>query len=1574
MIQEVEKLISARPTLIIGEMAGGMISEAHKVCNFPSYYEITGMELTNKMVNHVKKLGVEIKQEEVKEILIRGNELEVTLNNGQKLKTKKEAIEPLTTLLKNYGVAPEKIQKIRIEVKEKTGLEYWLGAILPFILPFLLIVGFIFLLTRQMQNINNRAMSFGQSSVNDTNGKKGEKKRKVTFKDVAGAKEAKEELQEVVGFLKNPKKFTEVGAKIPKGVLLIGPPGTGKTLMARAVSGEANVPFFHVSGSEFVEMFVGVGASVTGDTPILIRKNSQVKLVPIKDFVDQYYEKGQENFVVPVKGIKTLGFQAQKTNFRGVKENSNKKIFFGQSSWQDIKGVFRHKVGKIYEIHYLGGVIKTTGDHSIFVRERNMIKAKKASQLKEGDILVNLPFKVRGKFIPGFGTTHKVKAHEFSQKLPVTKLRVWDDEEDVQEKYEYVLAMRGKMTQSEVAQNIGMTQGTVYHWQAGKNIPKVLSWQSRRTKIPEYVDVSPELFKLFGYYTAEGRGTRNLEFTFGLHEKELHQDVQDLMKKIFKLDASLEVTQDNTLRIKYYSAPLGRFFSHWCGNSSHNKHIPGLLWDLPKEYFLRFLEGYFLGDGYTTSEGKLSVSSVSHQLIREISWLAAMHGIKVGVRKCYNQPGRVIKNRSLPGGYYWNLIIGKTAHPFEKNNSPSNQFKKPYVKKIIVKEYNDYVYDLCGVENEAFFGGEKPILLHNSRVRSLFQKAKKNAPCVPGDTQITLSDGKVVTIKEMYDKKMVGVKVPSMKDDYKIENAKVIAITRRRKKGLYQIKTIHSSIKATENHQFPVLKNGKLLWIEASKLKKGDYIASPRKLNVACKIPKLLELLPQNARLYLKSLKASQSQKKTKKRLKAVKLKDWEGKNFDDIEKIALGKGGFTDSWLNKIPKYLNKDLLYLAGLIKADGTFVNQRYSRSVNFINTNLSLHKLVSKIVYENFNYQTQFYLNKKHYENILPQKQKPKKLKDCYTTCINNKLIRIILEKIEGLVLELPEDFITSWLRGFFDGDGCVSVSRGCPKITFSVWEKNLNQLVRNALLRVGIVAYSTDKSGNIEITGKDNMKIFIKKIGSRHPEKVKKLKQLKLSGSVSTRLDALPVGNLLKEARLSVGMSQRQFKNGHQISAWERGIVVPVRKNLQRVTGEIVKWCQKHRKRITQEIIKLKELTTSDVIWTRIVEIQKSLKNEYVYDLCLNDHHNFVANNIFVHNCIVFIDELDAIGRQRGAGLGGSHDEREQTLNQILVEMDGFEPNSGVIVLAATNRPDILDAALLRPGRFDRRVTLDLPDINDRMEILQIHAQDKPLAKDVDLRRVAERTPGFSGADLANLMNEAAILAAKRNRKKIRMEEILQSIEKVMLGPERKSRVLSEKEKKITAHHEAGHALVAHLLPHTDPVQKVSIIARGMAGGYTLKVPQKDRHMHSKSEFLDELSVLLAGHAAEKEIFGEVTTGAQSDLKQATKLARKIVTEYGMSEKLGPRTFGEKEELVFLGREISEQRDYSEKVAQLIDEEVSSLISGAYEVARGIIKKEKDKLKKIVDKLLEKETLEKEEFEEIVGRKNEGQTE
>jgi len=344
--------------------------------------------------------------------------------------------------------------------------------------------------------------------------------------------------------------------------------------------------------------------------------------------------------------------------------------------------------------------------------------------------------------------------------------------------------------------------------------------------------------------------------------------------------------------------------------------------------------------------------------------------------------------------------------------------------------------------------------------------------------------------------------------------------------------------------------------------------------------------------------------------------------------------------------------------------------------------------------------------------------------------------------------------------------------------------------------------------------------------------------------------------------------------------------------------------------------------------------------------------------------IVFIDEIDAVGRQRGTGVGGGHDEREQTLNQVLVEMDGFDTNTNVIVMAATNRPDVLDPALLRPGRFDRRVAIDLPDISDRQEILKIHARNKPMEEGIDLREVAERTPGFSGADLANIENEAAIMAARNNRKKIIQQDLLDSIEKVLLGPERKSHILSKKEKEITAYHEAGHALTAKSLPGTDPVHKISIISRGQAAGYTLKLPASDKHLHSKTYFINEISILLAGYATEKLIFNEITTGASNDLKRASELARKLVTQYGMSD-LGPVSFGQHDEWVFLGKELGEQRNYSERVASEIDKEIAKFISNAMKKTEEIITSKREILKKIADRLIEKETIEREEFEKLV---------
>ncbi len=344
--------------------------------------------------------------------------------------------------------------------------------------------------------------------------------------------------------------------------------------------------------------------------------------------------------------------------------------------------------------------------------------------------------------------------------------------------------------------------------------------------------------------------------------------------------------------------------------------------------------------------------------------------------------------------------------------------------------------------------------------------------------------------------------------------------------------------------------------------------------------------------------------------------------------------------------------------------------------------------------------------------------------------------------------------------------------------------------------------------------------------------------------------------------------------------------------------------------------------------------------------------------------ILFIDEIDAVGRERGAGLGGGHDEREQTLNQILVEMDGFERETKVIVLAATNRPDVLDSALLRPGRFDRRVLLDLPDLKDREEILKIHARNKPFGSDIELKTIAIRTPGFSGADLANLLNEGAILAARQNQKVIMQNDLYDSIEKVLLGPARRGRIISEKEKKLTAYHEAGHALVAATLKDSDPVHKISIVSRGRAGGYTMKLPSEETRLRTRSQFLADLAVMMGGYTAEQEVFGDISTGASSDLKEASSLSRKLVTKYGMSD-LGPITFGKSDEMVFLGREISVEKDYSEEVAAKIDGEVRKFIMLAYQAAQKVIGLHKKALDKIAETLIEKETLEQGEFYDLL---------
>jgi len=839
-----------------------------------------------------------------------------------------------------------------------------------------------------------------------------------------------------------------------------------------------------------------------------------------------------------------------------------------------------------------------------------------------------------------------------------------------------------------------------------------------------------------------------------------------------------------------------------------------------------------------------------------------------------------------------------------------------------------------------------------SRVRDLFAQGRKNAPCLTGDTRIVLSDGRQFTIEEMFNKNMIGTSVPVMNEEFKVKEAKVLKITRKPANLIYKIYTAHTRIEATGNHLFPVLKLGRLEWIRADELQEWDYVAAPRKIKVPSSQFKSIDFLPPETRLYLEDPQG-------KRRARFVKAKDFKNSklNFQEIKAFKIGRGGWTDSVIFKMPEYLNEELAYLTGLIFSDG-HIGGRYLR---FYNTNEHLHKLLTKIVEKNFGYKTQEY----KYGNS-----------NCWVTDINNSLIRQLVQNIQNNILRLPEKLISSWISGVFDGDGCVSREGRDPKVTISAWDEASNRLIRDALHRIGIVPYlSQSFTGNVEITGKKTLLLFIEKVFPQHPEKLKRLQNLNLSGLAFSRLDVIPVGDLLHQARRSIEMGQRQFVQtgryrGHYVSRYERGVGAPASTIIQDIVEEIDRWRQKADKPITEEMVRLKQLVFGEVMWSKVMKIEKINKTVNVYDLCLDRYHNFVANNIFVHNCLLFVDELDAVGRHRFAGIGGGHDEREQTLNQLLVEMDGFDTKEGVILIAATNRPDVLDPALLRPGRFDRHIMVPNPDLKGREEILRVHTRHIKLAPEVDLKVIARRTPGFVGSDIANLVNEAALLGAREERKAVGMKELEEAIDRVIAGPQRKSRMISEREKKIIAYHEAGHTLVAKLIPGTDPIHKVSIIPRGPALGYTLQLPLEDKYLSTKTEIIDKLTVFLGGRAAEELTFNELTTGAENDLHQATEIAHRMVCEYGMSDKLGPLTLRKKDAEIFLGRDFIKEKTYSEKTAQMIDEEVKKIVEDCRNRAKELLKKNMGKLDRLAKALMEKEILVGEEVDEIL-KKEEG---
>jgi len=701
--------------------------------------------------------------------------------------------------------------------------------------------------------------------------------------------------------------------------------------------------------------------------------------------------------------------------------------------------------------------------------------------------------------------------------------------------------------------------------------------------------------------------------------------------------------------------------------------------------------------------------------------------------------------------------------------------------------------------------------------------------------------------------------------------------------------------------------------------------------------------------------------------------------------------------------KEVNPQKAYIMGLLTGDG---NLSHSNRIGLTTTDEEINKSFRSYIQDNYGEEINIGVAS---DGITQTITSWKVKKDFYNSGMSYLLSYD--KTVPFTILQAPKETVVAFLQGLFDSDGYFEKYN----VGFATVSKKMSDQILMMLLNLGIVASRRIKSKvdkyhkrpvyEIIISGAA-LKIFEKQIGFQLSRKKKLLeKYLSNHKTNNTNVDIFPyiADKVEKHWR---ELSRHELSTSYFANQIDK--IRDRNRISRRALGEFLDFFKKHNLK-NSEVDYLRMIYNANLFFLPVLRTEQGKAR--VYDFTVPKSHSFISNGFISHNTllaravageanvpffsisgsefvemfvgvgagrvrdlfstakkaapsIIFIDELDAIGRQRGAGLGGGHDEREQTLNQILVEMDGFERETNVIIISATNRPDILDSALLRPGRFDRKVVLDMPDINGSEKILEIHCKGKPLASDVNLREVAERTPGFSGADAANVVNESAILAARRNKTQIDQEEFLESIEKVLLGPERKSHILSKKEKEIAAFHEAGHALVSASLPGAEPVRKISIIARGMAAGYTLKVPTEERKLKTKKEFLAEMATLLGGYCAEKIKFGEITTGAGNDLKRASGLARKLVKQYGMSS-LGPISFGEKEELVFLGKEISEQRNYSEEVASKIDKEVEKFVRSAEKEAIKILTKRKKLLNNLAQTLIKKETIEREEFERIV---------
>ena len=1450
----------------------------------------------------LSKIIEAVKEDKVKEMVVSDNEVAATLKDEDKmLISSKEPMVSMSEILQGEGID---VGKINFRVENNKGWKAF-GEILSLVLTVGLPLMLIFWMFSRQAGKGGAGGMFGFGKSTAKLFIKG--KQSLKFADVAGVEEAKNDLMEVVDFLKHPEKYRKMGARAPKGVLLVGPAGVGKTLLARAVAGEANVPFYSMAGSEFMEMLVGVGASVSGETPVLVREKRGVRLVPVAEVVDAYYKKGESEMMKKVKGLKTLGFDKKENKFWGTRSKKSKKLVFGGSAWKSVEAVYRHKVKEMYEVEFLGGKLETTGDHSVFVRRSGWIEAKRVDELKKGDILVNLPMKTRYWDGDLKRTLHRIKAHKFKMKLDDLWLNVWRDDEAEWKKYDYVRRNALGLKQSELGEQVGVCQMTVSNWQRDIHVPRLVSKKLVKLNLPEKVKVTKDLMWLLGIYTAEGRGSGRLEFTFGSTEKELILKTARLMKKAFGLgEPKIKATETNSIKVTYYSHHLGRFFGHYCGNGSHNKKIPEFLWDLPREYFLNFLKGWVDGDGYVYREGKLTGVSVSHRLIRELAWLSCMHGIKVGVREELMKGGRVIRTKPLPDSRAWKLIIGKTSNPFLKKKAKyPSQFKKCYIKKIVKKKFDGYVYDLCGVENEGFFGGEKPMLLHNSRARDLFSTAKKAgraiifideidaigrmrggidgghgereqtlnqilvemdgfdanttvvvlAASVVGETPIMIKEDDEVRVEgigRLIDRYFDGEE----EGEVEVKGIETLGFERKKykhnlhRKNLYFSHSAFKKVNSVFRHK--VKEIYEIKYIGGELRATGSHSVFVRSYKGL--VTKAVSELKQGDVLVDVPFKVNRTNKELRK-LRAHKFEEnWrmELPVFDiELEEEWQGKYAYAMLAVGS-----QGEVAKLAGV--SQGTVSNWRAGEGGEFpknVRVTAELCRLLGYYAAEGYaRWEVDFCFSIKEVDLV-------------------EDLIRLVKE-IFGI-----------------EPDRIGRQTPGAVNIIYSA-----TPLAKFLIKQVGKGASHKHIPPFLFEAPKEYFVEFLRGLweGDGHQDKRGKGEITSVSQSLIVELNWL--------ARM------------HGIKTYMGGFVAKEGRRINR--GKPLSAVQAYRLGWGKAANPFEDFEMEKNYPSKravVTEVKKVPFEGFVYDLC-------------------------------------------------GVENEAFFGGESPVLLHNTNRGDLLDPALLRPGRFDRRVVLEMPDIEDRKGILAIHAKGKPFVKALDWEAVARRTVGFSGADLENMLNEAAIKAARENKTEIAMEDVEDAALKVKLGAE-KRRKQTEEDRLMTAYHEAGHAIV-NFVEGLDPVHRISIVSRGMALGYTLIPPKQDRVHETRSRLIKQMAMAMGGRAAEDLVFSDLTTGAAADISHATGLARNMVVEWGMSS-LGPVNMGPQIDVDNFGKAYFEPSSISDRMLARVDDEIGKLVNEAFERAKRVLAANKKKLEKVAKVLVEKESLDEKEFAELM---------